>query len=43
MVLYKNIRFSVDALLNIIKSLTNARQLKLPGATHSDDTFYVFR
>lgn len=35
-------RFSVDGLLNAFKITTIATQLSFPGATHSDDAFYVF-
>lgn len=35
-------KFSVDGRLNKLKLETIANQLSFPGATHTDDLFYIF-
>lgn len=35
-------RFGVNAKYNLVKLLTTASKLGLPGATHADDMFYLF-
>lgn len=37
-----NFRFSVDAMFNFLKMSLHAKALDLPGATHAEDTLYLW-